>query len=84
MKVSKCLFFLALLIIFSGFSGCSSEKETAQRRNLMMPQKDELPRNSKYSGVKKRKTYKPKKNKSHVHKKLTWQYMHVPFSPLFS
>lgn len=35
----------------------------AERRNLMIPQKDELPRNSKYTGVKKRKTYKSNKKK---------------------
>ena len=61
MKISKIIIFLALLIILPGMSDCSTEKETAQRRNLMIPHKDELPRNSKYSGVKKRNTYKHKK-----------------------
>jgi len=39
-----------------------------ERRNYMMPQKDELPRNSKYSNAKKKKvnktTTKKKKSKS--------------------
>jgi hypothetical protein len=65
MKISKILYILALLILFSGFNSCSSEKEVAQRRNLMMPQKDELPRNSRYSGIKKKRTQKPKKRKNH-------------------
>jgi hypothetical protein len=63
MKISRILFFLAWLIIFPGMWNCSSEKEMAERRNLMIPHKDELPRNSKYIGIKKRKKYKPKKKK---------------------
>jgi hypothetical protein len=74
MKISRILFILAWLIVFSGISGCSSEKDLAQRRNLMIPQKDELPRNSKYIGVKKKKTHKPSKKKCNKHKKLTWLY----------
>ena len=54
---------LAWLIVCSGLSSCSSSKEAAQRRNLMMPEKTDLPRNSKYQGTKKKKTYKPKKKK---------------------
>jgi hypothetical protein len=63
MKISRILFMLAWLIVFSGLSSCSSSKEVAARRNLMMPEKTDLPRNSKYSGTKKKKTYKPKKKK---------------------
>jgi hypothetical protein len=53
------------IIIFSIglITGCSSGKDTAQRRNLMIPEKHELPRNSKYSGTKKKKTYSVKKQK---------------------
>jgi hypothetical protein len=41
----------------------------AQRRNLMMPEKSDLPRNSgKYAGTKKKKTYKPKKKKKKTKK----------------
>lgn len=64
MKISRILFLLATLIILSGFYGCNSEKQMTERRNLMMPQKDELPRNSKYRGIKKRKTNKQKKKKN--------------------
>ena len=65
MKISKLLFFLAFLITFSSFLSCSSaEKASSQRRNLMMPEKSDLPRNSKYRAPKKRKTYKPKKRKN--------------------
>jgi hypothetical protein len=74
MKISRILIILAGLIIISGFSACNTEKEMTQRRNLMIPQKDELPRNSKYRAVKKRKTYKPSRKKNHKHKKLTWHY----------
>ena len=69
MKLSKILFFLTILIVLPVFSGCNAEKQMAQRRNLMMPQKDELPRNSKYTGVKKKKTYKPNKKKKNNKKR---------------
>ena len=61
MKYSRILFLLAWLIVFPGMYSCSAEKQMAERRNLMIPQRDELPRNSKYIGVKKRKTNKHKK-----------------------
>ncbi len=63
MKLSRILFLLAWLIVLPGMYSCSAEKHMAERRNLMIPQKDELPRNSKYTGVKKRKTYKSNKKK---------------------
>ncbi len=64
MKNVRILFLLAFLIVFSGLTGCSSaEKSAIQRQNLMMPEKSDLPRNSKYKPPKKRKTYKPKKHK---------------------
>ncbi|MBA7539294.1 hypothetical protein ES705_31573 [subsurface metagenome] len=71
MKTGKILFVLAMLIVFSGLSGCSSGKEVSQRRNLMMPQKSELPRNSKYTPAKKKKTYQPRKHKNINKKKKT-------------
>jgi hypothetical protein len=74
MKYSKILILLAGLIILSGIVACDSQKEMAQRRNLMIPQKDELPRNSKYTGVKKRKAHKPHKKRHRKHKRLTWIY----------
>jgi hypothetical protein len=64
MKLSRIIFFLICLIVLPAtYTGCSAEKQVAQRRNLMMPEKTDLPRNSKYSGSKKKKTYKPSKNK---------------------
>lgn len=63
MKTSRIIFLLVWLIVLSGLSGlagCSAEKHTAARRNLMMPEKSDLPRNSKYKEAKKKKTYKPK------------------------
>jgi hypothetical protein len=47
MKCSKVILFLAALIVLSCFYGCNAEKQVTERRNLMMPKKDELPRNSK-------------------------------------
>ena len=48
-------------------NGCSAPKEAQERRNLMIPKKDELPRNRKYTMVEKRKTYKV--NKKHKNRK---------------
>jgi hypothetical protein len=42
-------------------SGCGGPKDARERRNLMIPKKDELPRNKKYKMVEKRKTYKVNK-----------------------
>lgn len=71
MKNIRILLVLACLMVFAGMSGCSSaEKSMTQRRNLMMPQKSDLPRNSKYKEPKKKKTYKSKKHKKKKNKKL--------------
>jgi hypothetical protein len=43
---------------------CHTEKEYLERKNLMMPKKSEMPRNSKYKEVENRKTNKVKLNKS--------------------
>jgi hypothetical protein len=53
MKLKIFMITFSCLIVF----GCSSQKDVSQRRNLMIPQKDELPRNSKYK-VAKKKTVK--------------------------
>lgn len=50
--------------------GCSAAKDAEQRRGLMMPKKDELSRNKKYSAIGKRKTYKVKKQKVKKGKKM--------------
>ena len=68
MKYNRILFLLAWLIILPGIYGCSAEKQMAERRNLMIPQRDELPKNSKFRSAKKRKTYKPKKKKRNKRK----------------
>jgi hypothetical protein len=68
MKLRAILFIFSFLIVF----GCSSQKDMNQRRNLMIPQKDELPRNSKYSSSKKKKTYHPVKKKNKKPKKKNY------------
>ncbi|MBN1599312.1 MAG: hypothetical protein JW894_13545 [Bacteroidales bacterium] len=63
MSKKSIILFLIFLFLSTGFIGCSSsEKAATQRRNLMMPEKTDLPRNSKYVESKKKKTYKPKKH----------------------
>jgi uncharacterized protein YcfL len=70
MKNIRILFILALIIVFSGLSGCSSaEKASRERQNLMMIEKSDLKRNSPYNAPKKKKTYKPKKHKKKKSKK---------------
>ena len=65
MKSSKLiLYILALFILLSGMVACNAEKEATERRNLMMPKKSEMARNSRYKEVEKRKTNKVKLNKS--------------------
>lgn len=63
MKNNRILFLLVWLIILPGINGCNAEKQMAERRNLMIPHRDELPRNSKYRGIKKRKTKKRNKKR---------------------
>ena len=58
------LYVLAIMAILSGLVACNAEKEAAERRNLMMPKKSEMARNSRYKEVEKRKTNKVKLNKS--------------------
>ena len=67
MKFNKLLLFaLALLILLSGLAACNAEKDVAERRGLMMPKKSEMPQNSRYKEVSKRKVnkYKPIKAKN--------------------
>lgn len=58
------LYVLALFLILTGIQACNAEKEAAERRNLMMPKKSEMARNSRYREIEKRKTNKVKLNKS--------------------
>ena len=66
MKIKIFLLSVSLLLLLAG---CDAQKEYVQRRNLMMPKKSDLPRNSKYSGSKTTKTYKVRKNKQKKRKK---------------
>ncbi|MBN1789733.1 MAG: hypothetical protein JW830_04495 [Bacteroidales bacterium] len=65
MKFSKLILYtLALFILLSAVTACNAEKEALERKNLMMPKKSEMARNSRYKEVEKRKTNKVKLNKS--------------------
>jgi hypothetical protein len=65
MKFNKLiLYLLAIIILSSGMMACSAAKEVEERKNLMMPKQSEMPRNSRYKEVEKRKTNKVKLNKS--------------------
>jgi len=64
MRLSRFLLILFVLSLFTLTPSCASkEKATTRSRNLMMPAKEDLKRNSKYKAPKKKKTYKPKKIK---------------------
>lgn len=65
MKFSKLILYsLVTIILMSSVMACGTEKEYLERKNLMMPKKSEMMRNSRYKEVEKRKTYKPKSTKS--------------------
>jgi len=65
MKFNKLLLYsLAIIILLSGTMACSAEKDVAERKNLMMPKQSEMPRNSRYKEVEKRKKNKVKHHKS--------------------
>jgi hypothetical protein len=44
--------------------GCGAQKEANERRNFMIPKKSEMPKNSRYKEVDKRKTNKIHTSKS--------------------
>ena len=54
---------LAALILLSSAIACSVEKDIEERKNLMMPKKSEMVRNSRYKEVEKRKINKQKPQK---------------------
>lgn len=65
MKSSKLLMIIWILfLLLTGITGCNAEKEVLERKNLMMPKKSEMARNSRYREVEKRKTNKVRLNKS--------------------
>ncbi len=60
MTRQRMLVFL-IMVLMVLVTGCGGAKDAQERRNLMIPKKDELPRNKKYNMVEKRKTYKVNK-----------------------
>ncbi len=66
--IKSTVFFLFVLIFFIS-AGCSGAKDIQERKNLMIPKKSDLPRNSKYQESGKRKTYSIKHNKKKKQKK---------------
>ena len=55
---------LTVLILLSASVACSASKDIEERKNLMMPKKSEMSRNSRYREVEKRKINKIKPRKS--------------------
>jgi hypothetical protein len=65
MKYSKLLLYsLVFLMLLTSTLACGSEKQVAERKNLMMPKQSEMMRNSRYKEAEKRKTNKVKLHKS--------------------
>jgi hypothetical protein len=69
MRFRKYLLYTLNLVIFStSILACNAQKDVTERRNLMIPKKSEMPRNSRYSEPERKKAYKVKskrnKNKS--------------------
>jgi len=61
---TKLISIIFIIIISISLNNCNAQKEAAQRRNLMLPKKDELPKNyKKYDLKETRKSYKVKKGK---------------------
>lgn len=64
----KAVKYTVLILLFSGMvsltTGCGAEKYATRKRNLMLISKAEMPNNSKYKEVTKRKTNKVKTNKA--------------------
>jgi hypothetical protein len=59
------LIFLTVVFLLASVCACSGEKEVAQRKNLMMPKKSEMMRNSNhYKDAAKRPVNKNKTSKS--------------------
>ncbi|MBN1416788.1 MAG: hypothetical protein JW973_16950 [Bacteroidales bacterium] len=68
--VRKICFYMLVGMLLYNFTGCSAEKAMNERRNLMIPKRSELPRNSIYKEKPAKKTYKPKIKKKKKVKKL--------------
>jgi uncharacterized lipoprotein len=61
---------IILIFLLGILAACSSNKEVAQRKNYMMPQKTDLARNSKYNSPKAKTTYKVSNQKVKTTKKV--------------
>jgi len=60
----KILKYLLIISFISAVSSCKSEyKAMKERRNLMIPESSDLPRNKKYKPPKPKKTYSAHKKK---------------------
>ncbi len=70
MQLRKIFFYLFITLFICIISGCDAQKEMAERRNLMMPKRSELPKNSLYKEPAKKKTYKTKTKKPRKTKRL--------------
>jgi len=55
---------LAAMVLLSSSVACSATKDIEERKNLMMPKKSEMSRNSRYREVEKRKINKIKTRRS--------------------
>jgi len=80
---TKLLMIIKLIIIYlvvQFFYSCNAQKDVEQRRKLMMPKKDELPKNyKKYDLKETRKSYKVKKGKIKKTKKKIALYSYSQF-----
>jgi hypothetical protein len=61
-KYSTAVWIISAILIWVTAS-CSAQKDVTERKNLMMPKKSEMSRNSRYREVEKRKTYSVGKGK---------------------
>ena len=69
-KTFSYLLSIFVIVVFFTMSSCNATKEMNQRRNLMMPQKSDLPVNSKYKEPTKRRKNKVKVKKLKKHRKF--------------
>ena len=62
----RIIIFVVLVVLSINLTGCNTQQEAAkERRNLMMPDKTDLPRNNKYKAPKSNKKYKSKSKKKY-------------------
>jgi hypothetical protein len=61
-KITPVAWLLAAILTLTAVA-CGAEKDVAERKNLMMPKKSEMEKNSRYKEVEKRKSYKSKQKR---------------------